>query len=243
MGVEKSISLKHKESDKNLRIITLDQMQAEKMWKLKISGRERILICPTHNIFVEDDTVHVFGENPEGYFYLYPAYEDDKIEFDENLRAEMIAENFYRISFWFEEIKTDVKWYEEEFVKNEFDRFLYADVDRKDNVKQFKFRSMIWGKKEDLDDLLLEIEYVGDVIQAFVNDKLVNDDFYDGFNRFHLSLKELYFPEEIIIKISAISKFHNIYLQKVPDYKENDRVAVIKSAKLIPVYKREIKIY
>lgn len=104
---------------------------------------------------MEDDTIHMFGENPEGYFYLYPAYEDDKIEFDVNLRAEMVVENLYRISFWFEEIKTDVKWYEEEFIKNEFDRFLYADVDRKDNVKQFKLGYKIWGNKEDLDDLLL----------------------------------------------------------------------------------------
>ena len=240
-GIEKSILLKHKESDKNLRIITLDQMQAEKMWKVKISSQERILICPTHNIFVKDDTIHIFGENPEGYFYIYPAYEDDKIEFDVNLRAEMVAENLYRISFWFEEIKTDVKWYEEEFVKNEFDRFLYADVNRKGNVKQFKLRYKILGNKEDLDDLLLEIEYVGDVIQAFVDNKLVNDDFFDGFNRFHLSLKELNFPEEIIIKMSAISKFHDIYLQKVPNYEDNDMVAAIKSTKLIPVYKREIK--
>jgi hypothetical protein len=56
-----------------------------------------------------------------------------------------------------------------------------------------------------------------------------------------VSLKELNFPGEIIIKMSGISRFHDIYLQKVPDYIDNDRVAVIKSAKLIPVYKREIK--
>jgi hypothetical protein len=77
-------------------------------------------------------------------------------------------------------------------------------------------------------DILLRIHYVGDVARAYVGDKFITDDFYNG-NAWEIGLKRLgpaAYTDGVTIKILPLQKNAPIYIQKdaMPDFKNADSV-------------------
>jgi len=97
---------------------------------------------------------------------------------------------------------------------------------------------------ENVHDVILRIDYVGDSGRLFVGDKFVHDHFYNG-RPWEISLR--YFAPEILhaparLKILPLRADAKLYLDKRyrPEFAEKKQVLEIRSIQAIPIHRRRI---
>ncbi len=94
-------------------------------------------------------------------------------------------------------------------------------------------------------DLLLRLNYIGDVARIYLDGKLLTDNFYNG-TVFDLGLKRFapdIYQKELFVKILPLQKSAPIYLAKDswPDFAGADSVATLQSAEVIETHEAQLQ--
>lgn len=110
------------------------------------------------------------------------------------------------------------------------------------------FRVMVAADAMDgIDNVLLSVEFVGDIGQAFVRGELVADNFANGVP-WEIGLRQIApgdGPWEILLKVIPREKDSKVTLDQTvphPERFQGDRVGAIDAVRVIPVYRHLIRI-
>lgn len=205
-----------------VRICTLTHRQSLNLWKAKVWGRERVFLSDAGLIF-GDEGIEAFWQG------------DSKISIG--------------IFPLVDELRADIQNAGLEITKDGlFTRYQIA-VPRKvinlniDNAA--KNQALVRVPEEAWDgvnDIFLEIDYEGDIGNAFINGQLVHDNFYNGtiweigMKRFFNFLRN----EALFIKITPANKESRIKLTDMAAMEAIDgdkSIAAIKSIRAVPEYR------
>ena len=173
-----------------VRICTFNRTQAVNFWKFNVWGQDRVIISQEDILFREGQLEVIMDGNKTADLYLYPPV-------DELLRTEqevLISERtgiFDTISIASpaKDIKLKVKKFEKNGCNVEFPEDIFSDAD----------------------DVIMKIDYWGNVGNAFVDGILVSDNFCNGR------------PWEIGLKwIQANLLKNGMYLHIIPLKKDSE---------------------
>jgi hypothetical protein len=209
---------------KTIRIFTLTREQAERCSKQELWEKERILIS-AQTLVTTNEHCRLYstgGEEIEILVYPPIAQGDLKSSFGPLSRT--TKGSFTAFTGIIPQKKAD---------------FQFRQVGTDKAILSFP-RDIL----DDVDDILLRIEYVGDMGNAFVGGKLVHDNFYNG-TTWEIGLRHLGsdIPEkEILIKIDPL-RAHNREMKFVPTgvafrpESSGDALGMIRSVTAVPQYK------
>lgn len=90
------------------------------------------------------------------------------------------------------------------------------------------------------DNTLLDIDYRGDTGAAYINGKLVADDFYFG-KTMQMLINKTTKESNILLQVIPLTNERQIYFEKgVRESLQNDTAPVLKNVKVIPEYVVEL---
>lgn len=223
-GVYDTINVTRKDGSR-INIVTLTRRQALNAWKISVFGKEHLVISDAMVLGHGDSLELIQTGDPEMAFSICPD-----IEYDPVSSAGRITESSHGI---FANYRLTVP-----------QKRIYLNVKRVGKDKAvINFGSDVL---DGLNDVFLEIDYVGDTGMAFIDGKLINDNLYYG-SRWYIGVKR--FGPEIFEKgmylyckpIYADAPFlKDIPKNKIPDL-SNGPVINIKSIRAIGEYTAVIK--
>jgi beta-galactosidase len=240
---------------KRVRILTLTKAQALSAWKANVWGKERLFISDNDMIFTKDDLRLQSTGNASFRFSVYPAEQGIKTAM--GVIRKTADGTFTRYALTLPEKKLKLVWHEDER--------LHADpslVQRQlvnDSVISMPvygpFLSAINGARywkayvpkaamSGLFDAFLKIDYAGDTFAAYLNGKLIADDFYAGLPMM-IGLKR-FTPEvlekEIVLLVTPLTDDRNIYFEEgIREPLKERIVAEIKNISILPQYEVRVK--
>jgi len=160
-GTRSLITLKTKEG-KQVRICTLIWEEALRFWKISLWGRERIILTEA-NLLTGAENITLCGiGNPGMSLEIYPPV-TGRVEAADWQQSELVDTGMngifsgYRVQTRPKSIVMDVQLFDNKAVVN-------LNEDSFDGVA----------------DIYLRIDYTGDIGNAFIDGKLINDNFYNG---------------------------------------------------------------
>lgn len=247
-------------SGKSVRIVTLTKKQALASYKGKVLGKERLIITEA-NVAFEEDKFYLYGidKNDIG-FSIFPRF-NNKVEYTSQSKVLFKGKNehidckeiegsqgvedgifmHYALTLEEKNIEVQIDINNEYHLDSTYFKYLFTEDSSKDVSPEWCIK-LPKDSLRDVKDILLKIYYEGDVAQAYLNGRLIADDFYKGIP-FEIGLSR--FKEELknanlILKISPFKKDAPIYLQNVPEIK--DKSARIVKVEAVPEYMAEVKI-
>ncbi|WP_026486729.1 beta-galactosidase [Caldanaerobius polysaccharolyticus] len=232
LGIEYPLSFTAPETGKQILIYTLTQQQAESCWKAKLLNREVIIISESHNLRFEGNKIIVYGEKNHGSLVFYPKL-DKSVHFNGHIIEQTASGRFCKVNFSFVQSKSRIEIKEQGFQTDLYDKYMFMDESERYCAKQYNISWDVTNLQE-LDDAILELEYIGDVIQAYYKGQILNDDFYDGVNTFQISVKKLE-DRNLKLKISPLNKNKRIYIQQWPEF-TSKLTCNITQAKVRPIF-------
>ncbi len=210
--------------DVKVTILTLLFREALGLYKVKLWGRDRIIISNS-NLIIKDENISIFDiGNTEIEFSIYPKIEENL--YISNKMIECNVEGVfsaYKISLTPKIIDLDFKKINNQkaIIKMPFDAF------------------------DEINDIYLYIDYEGDIGNAFIDGRLINDNFYNG-TIWEIGLKRFY-PEilnkEMYFYIVPVKKGKTITIDSAMTLRKEfsgEQLADIHSIKAIPEYKIDI---
>jgi len=224
----------------DILLVTLTPEEARRSWKGNIGGQDVFVMCQGNDLYFKGVELVVYGENPEAIMTVYPSIKRKLYAKGKQLAAEKLGIfERYRIKLPQKDIDADVIE-DKTPLPNKYDKYLFVADDELDEVRQWKI-VLPKDSLEDVHDVLVRVNFIGDVIQAFAKDELVNDGYYNGgpFD-IALSMCEDKWQEGIIIKVSPLTRDKGIYLQKWPEFTKG-RMAELINVEALPVYNVKIK--
>jgi beta-galactosidase len=250
-GLHQAIGLRTT-SGNQVRIVLLSHQQAQNAWRPQISGADRLLVADDDVYFAGDTTYfRSFGE-PEFTFSMFPAFESS-VQPQGITRTQTAGGLFTRYT-----AAVPVRNVALEVVKQ-------RDAGRVPPVKLFN--AVTWRKVEialapsdsafddaaryqinvpdsvlvGVDDVVLEITYVGDVARLYSRGELLNDNFFNG-TPWRISLKryaEAVRRGPLELRILPLRSDAPIYIpstHRPAVFPESGQVADLRAMRVIPVY-------
>jgi Beta-galactosidase len=225
-GMISTIKLENNNGEK-INICTITKKDSMNLWKFDFKGQERIVLCEETLIPIDDKIKLESVDKECTELYIFPPVKNDFI--CKNAKVEQCEDNDIFNKYV---IKVEKK-------KIELDIKKIKDSKVVINISENQF--------DDLKDIMLRIEYEGDIGYAFIDGELINDNFSNG-NTWEIALdrfKEKLNREEMYIYISPIRKnskvTSNTTMAGRVELAEND-IAEIKSIKAVPISEIEFTI-
>jgi len=204
-------------------IVTLTVEQAKHCWKGQAWGRERVFLTKANLLFSHND-IRVYSTNPaQMSFSVYPAAEK---ELSDGLCRLPAEDNGLFTQYALTKQSKNVK-----VTLN-----VSPDGVKKQDYKEWS----IQVPKDSLNgtsDVFLRIHYVGDTARAYINGKLVADNFYNGLP-WEIGLKRFapeVFQSGLIVQITPMRDQSQVYLEdwaKIPAGQKPD----IQKIEILPEY-------
>jgi beta-galactosidase len=156
-GFDCVITLTH--GGKTIRILTLTRDQAERCTKQTLWAQERLIISDA-TLVISDEESWLYSSGQEAIeLWVYPAIEE-------------------KLATPFGEFSTEQDGNFTRYEANIPQKNVQLDIEKISVDKTIvKFAP---DTLENVDNVLLQIDYLGDIGQAFVNGKLIADNFYNG---------------------------------------------------------------
>ncbi|MEM3859595.1 MAG: hypothetical protein QW478_09365, partial [Candidatus Micrarchaeaceae archaeon] len=209
---------------RKINICTLTEADSLNFWKVRFNHKEYIVITNANLIVSENEFKLECMETENVYLSIFPKFNNIKSIVGGQLESEVNTGIFltYKINLNIRMFNYEVK----PIAKNK------VIVNFKDNFDEFK-------------EVLMKIDYFGDIGYAFIENELINDNFYNG-STWEIGLKR--FEKQLLkngmrIYISPV-KSDFIINNDSPMAGRNEfsgeKVAIINSIQIVPVY--EVKI-
>jgi hypothetical protein len=165
----------------SVRVFTLTRQQAESATKQVIWGQERLLISEA-TVVIDDDTCRLYsiGEDEYVHLLIYPNV-DKEVAASFSILAKDSVGFFTRYTIAVPVHETD---------------FQFDFVNPGKAVLRFP-HDILAG----VDDVILRVDYVGDIGCAFIDGILIHDNFYNG-TCWEISLKQ--FKDHLLGKVMLL---------------------------------------
>lgn len=220
-----NINLENANGEK-LNICTITKEDSMNVWKLNFAGKERIILCEDTLIPVNEKLKIDILDKVNVDMYVFPPIEKEVT--CENAQIIQLENhnvfNKYNIKLKKKEVVIDIK-----------------------KIKASKATIKISKDKfEGVKDIILRIDYEGDIGYSFINGELLSDNFCNG-NTWEISLErfEEKLKDEMYIYISPIrkgSKVTNDTTMAGRVELAQEEIADIKSIKAVPIYEVELEV-
>lgn len=213
-------------SGEKINICTIAKEDSMNLWKINLEGQERLILCEGTLISI-DGTLKIESVDKENiYMYVFPPVNNELTS--KNAEIKQLEDynifNKYNIKVKKKKVAIDVK---------------KINVSKATiNISEEQF--------EGLKDIILRIDYEGDIGYSFINGDLINDNFCNGdtweilLDRFKKRLKY----EEMYIYISPIRKGNKVTNDTTMAGRVElceDEIAEIKLVNAVPIYEIEIR--
>jgi len=192
------------------RIFLISREDALNSWKVSLD-KEYLII--SKNPVIETFEGIVVLATEDVFLKVYPKFKN--------------APNGFKII----EENEDYGLYKKEIPKNQTKvSFKYID--------EFNYEIFFKDLNPDVNNLFLQIDYIGDSGKLYIDDKFIADNFYTG-EKWEIELKRFNFPDKIKLVIKPLNKDDKIYLENFPKTEKNF-IFKLNSAGLIEEYKINI---
>jgi beta-galactosidase len=240
---------------KRVHILTLTRAQSLNTWKAKVWGRERLFISDDDLLFTNEDVYLQSTGNASFQFSVYPAEQGIRSTTGIIKRSADGVFAHYAISL--PEKKVNIVWHEDErlhadtslgkgqLVNDTVTSMpLYGSYLSAINSARYWKAYVPKTAMSGLSDALLKIDYAGDTFAAYLNGKLVTDDFYAGLPM-TIGLKRFapqVLGKELVLLVTPLTDDRNIYFEPgIREPLKGKRIAEIKSISIIPQYELRVK--
>lgn len=221
-------------SGQKTNILLLSNEQARQCWKGTVGGRERVVLS-AGNVIFDNDGIRVEANRPED--LTLAVLENARFN---PMRIEPVASRPMEVTLEkvkeagaLRQIKLGVQRVAEQPVDEDFEQAA---------VYRVKLPAGINAAR----GALLRLHYTGDVARAYLDGKLLTDDFYNG-QVFDLGL-DRFAPDisskELLIKILPLQKSAPIYLAKsaTPDFGNAESIEKIEKAEIVQMFTTRVKL-
>jgi arabinogalactan endo-1,4-beta-galactosidase len=236
---------------KNVHIVVLTPEEAEDSWKLRLDGREHLLITKA-DVFAADDTIHLRSCDPKSFSVsIFPKL---KSKLSSNVTVKRTGDDGIFTHYIASIKEENIAVYLSQIRKagtvppvkmgRVFDWRNGAVASSPDD-STFE-NAGVWrvtfpkNMPPGLSDLYLDIDYAGDVGRLYEGKRLLDDNFYNG-TAWEVGLKR-FGPEllskELDLNILPLRKDAPIYIpkNKWPSFNGGMQVAEIKSVRALSEY-------
>jgi hypothetical protein len=212
-------------------IVTLASEQAKYFWKGQAWGRERVFLSRANLLFERND-LKVYSTDPtQMSFSVYPAAEEELFDgFNKLPRESNGLFTRYVLTKKHKHIRAAFN-----------DRSSAGESKEQKNGHKEWLICMPQNIPDGASDLFLRIHYVGDTARAYINGKLVADNFYNGLP-WEIGLKRFaseVFQTGLVIQITPMRDQSQVYLEdwaKMPAGQEPN----IQKIEVLPEYSASI---
>ncbi len=236
---------------KKVEILTLTSSGALNAWKANVAGMERLFISSADIIFMKDE-MRMQSADTSMHVYCYPA---GKLDFGKSMKVSESKEGIfshYTIKFPQKKISVFLTQ-EKNFTRSS--QVLQPDTSQKSMPLYGATLSAIPLAKywkvalppdllDGLSDAFLKFDYEGDTFAAYLDGKLVADDFYAGVpmtigvKRFASDIQD----KQFTILVTPLSPGRKIYFEdEVRKNLPHDDIAEMKKVWVIPQYELKVK--
>lgn len=244
-GTKPAIRLRARDGE-SLDIIVLSQEEARNLWKLRLGGKERLLLSPAQ-LYVQNEKLTLLGSNPSQLkAEIYP-----KLEMTVGDSSDSQDGIFHIYQEPVDPLQLTAKVEKVSEPKTDLPLKMGKDIVEMPEDSAFasaaKWRIHLPNVNSNLvSDVLLRITYQGDIARAYVNGKLLTDDFYDGqpwvigLNRNFSDLLN----GTLELRVLPLQSQAPIYLPKGarPVISPTEQLADLKLVELVPVYRTVIDV-
>jgi hypothetical protein len=225
---------------KAISIVLLSRDEARQLWKAELGGRERLLLSPAQ-LWFEPDQIHARSREttglrvgifppPDGPVKGFQADGADGVfqRYCARVQPVSVAADVHQVR----EGKADpVKMGNETAVMPAEEAFTHAAV--------WKIR--VPAVERDLTgDLLLAVDYVGDIARVYAGDRLVTDDFYHGAP---LEIGLWRTGPDLELQVLPLRGDAPIYLPPGTRVGPGAELAQVRSVKVIPEYEATLQLH
>lgn len=236
-GTGPAIRLRSRDGEA-INIIVLSREQAENLWKLKVAGKERLVLSPAQ-LYVKGDRLVLVSENvSELRASFFPEFEHPVDGFSDSGQDGLFHSYTARLKPVTLAAKVEkMRDSGDPPVKMGKEIVLMPDEAAFDSAAKWKITSP-QIKTGVVSDALLQIRYTGDIARLYADGKLVTDNFYYGQPWF-VGLDRVTPGTPLELDILPLRAQAPIYLPSGarPSIPAGGQVADLKEVKLIPVYR------
>lgn len=248
-GIEAPIRICTGKGD--ILVVTLTRRQAEQSWKGSIDGRDIFVMCEGNDLYFKENELVIYGSNTDVELTIYPSLSggltlsgsglNGLYESGRQLEKEKVAIfEKYRLKISGKNVKVCVQP-DDTPLPDTYNRFLFVSDGDMDSVRQWKV-TLPGDALDGVYDIMLRVNLVGDVIQAYMGEEMVNDDYYFGapfemaLNRFGDKWKE-----GIVLRVSPLRRDMGIYLQEWPKFTRG-KMAEITDVEAVSIYQVRVRV-
>lgn len=240
-GTKPAIRLRQRDG-RQFDIVVISQEQARNLWKLRLGGKER-LVLSSAQIYIENDRLTLLANDPsELKAEIFPQLETAPGDFTDGGQNGIF--HIYKARVEPLQLAATVEKVGEAGadppLKMGKDTVLMPDEASFDGAAKWKIH-VPQVKANAIAELLLRITYQGDVARIYADGKLLTDDFYYGqpwvvsLNRTPLERLD----NTLELRILPMQSAAPIYLPSGarPETSTKEQVSDLRSVELMPVYR------
>ena len=246
-GTNTAIRLRTNDN-KKISIVLLNEEQSLACWKGTLAGRERIFLTKA-GLILDGDKLRLNAEDQKDLTVaIFPAPASLNINGAKlKPKQDGIFQQFTATKPRVTPVKVLLEKLQEAGAAREIKKGS-KDVAEAPSDEDFT-KAAVWRVKlpNDIDtnrNVFLRVRYAGDVARAYLDGKLLTDDFYNG-NAFEIGLKR-YAPDiyrkELLLKILPLRKDAPIYLAKeaAPNFGDAESALILKGVDVIENYEVQL---
>ncbi|MFZ0734287.1 MAG: beta-galactosidase [Candidatus Sulfotelmatobacter sp.] len=242
-GTKPAIQLRDRDGTR-IDIVVLSREQARNLWKLKLGGRERLILSPAQ-IYTENDRLILLASDPlELKAEIYPPVEQPAGDFADGGQNGIFHTYEARVEPL--QLTATIKKIADPGTDPPLKMGKEIVLMPEDSAfdRAAKWRIHIPDVKSDtVSDLLIRITYQGDIARVYADGKLLTDDFYSG-QPWVIGLPRTYTEplNTLELRILPLQSAAPIYLPSAarPVIAAKERGAHLQSVELVPVYRKVI---
>ena len=245
------------QNSKVLKILTLTNQQALNAWKANVFGADRLFISKSDLIFFKEKIRLQSTGNPEIDFAVYPALRGFKVSRGKLKTSAEGIFSVYNLKLPVKSIKATIKEVRdiEPYLNKGQDLPLddrnpavntavspgpqyQTNLNRVEGAKYYEVK-LPSSTLNGLSDAFIKLDYTGDTGAAYINGKLIADDFYSGLpmtiglKRFSNALS----GKKLLFQIVPLTDERKIYFEEgVREPLKGKQAGVLKSVNIIPQY-------
>lgn len=203
-----------------VKVLTITEEQSLHLWKGRAFGCERLILCEGNVVFREKDLRISGTEAGRMAFAVYPPVEHSITCEGVSLKSSQDEEGIFQAfkpSLQTREVEFSWKRTRDSSLNGEFFKYLFEDEGEEGAAPEWEIRidASAFGEAN---EITLVVDFVGDVVQAYIAGQCVADQFYNGvpwkigLKRFRDQLAS----HSIVLKISPLLKERDIYMPSRP---------------------------
>lgn len=245
------------QNGKVLKILTLTNQQALNAWKADVFGADRLFISKSDLIFFKEKIRLQSTGNPEIDFAVYPALRGFKVSRGKLKTSAEGIFSVYNLKLPVKSIKATIKEVRdiEPYLNKGQDLPLddrnpavntavspgpqyQTNLNRVEGAKYYEVK-LPSSTLNGLSDAFIKLDYTGDTGAAYLNGKLIADDFYSGLpmtiglKRFGNALR----GKKLLFQIVPLTDERKIYFEEgVREPLKGKQAGGLKSVNIIPQY-------